>query len=296
MAQAAGTRCYLVHATPEAWPALATAHWPEQVEQMQASISARARRTISAALVGAVPEELLGRMIIGYGRESVVLSNVAGETGAELIILGGKQHSTLGRWFVGSTCHDVIRTAALPVLVTRGAPGPIRRVLVAVDLSAGARTTLQNAERLATLFDAELRAVSVLEPLPSIPEMPAPPLDDYRRMFEEHLEHDVWPLIRYPGASHVLRHGAAAAGISQEATEWSADVVVVGSHGKSWVDRMLIGSVTERLLHHLPASLLVVPVGAAVQVPAAAPAERQRVPEPVGSGGGRAGTPGLEMP
>jgi len=35
--------------------------------------------------------------------------------------------------------------------------------------------------------------------------------------------------------------------------------VVVGSHGKGWVDRLLLGSTTERLLDQLPASLLVVP-------------------------------------
>jgi universal stress protein family protein len=35
--------------------------------------------------------------------------------------------------------------------------------------------------------------------------------------------------------------------------------VVVGSHGKGWVERLLIGSVTERLLNQLPSSLLVVP-------------------------------------
>jgi len=35
---------------------------------------------------------------------------------------------------------------------------------------------------------------------------------------------------------------------------------VVGSHGKGWVDRLLIGSTTERLLNRLPTSLLIVPI------------------------------------
>jgi nucleotide-binding universal stress UspA family protein len=45
-----------------------------------------------------------------------------------------------------------------------------------------------------------------------------------------------------------------------EAAAWRADVVVVGSHGKGWVDRLLIGSVTEDLLNNLPCAVLVVPV------------------------------------
>jgi hypothetical protein len=47
--------------------------------------------------------------------------------------------------------------------------------------------------------------------------------------------------------------------IVEMARTWEADVIVVGSHGHNWVDRLLIGSVTEQLLNELPASLLVVP-------------------------------------
>ena len=46
---------------------------------------------------------------------------------------------------------------------------------------------------------------------------------------------------------------------------------MVGSHGKSWAERVLVGSVTERLLNHLPTSLVVVPVLAAAE--AVEPAE-----------------------
>jgi nucleotide-binding universal stress UspA family protein len=283
MANAAGSRCYLVHATPEVWPALATAQWPEQIEQMRATVEARARRMINAALESSVPAELRERLIIGFGRAPVVFRDAARETGAELIVLGGKQHSMLGRWFVGSTCHDVIRTGTLPVLVTRGDSKPIRRVLAAADLSSGAQATLQAAERMAALFAAELRVVSILEPLPSMGDLPAPIPDDYERLVEEQLKRDVWPLVRYPGATTVLRHGAAAAGISIEAAAWPADLVVVGSHGKNWFDRVLIGSVTERLLNHLPASLLVVPVGAAAPVTSVAAAAGQQVPQPAGA-------------
>jgi nucleotide-binding universal stress UspA family protein len=150
---------------------------------------------------------------------------------------------------------------AVPVLVTRDAPNVVRRVLAAVDLSTAAGPTLRAAERYAALFDAELRVMSVLEPLPWIPEAPLPPSRDYQTLFEEHLEREVWPLIGYPGVTKTLRHGTAAQAIADEAAGWSADLVVLGSHGKGWVDRVLIGSVTERLLNHLPASLLIVPVG-----------------------------------
>jgi nucleotide-binding universal stress UspA family protein len=60
----------------------------------------------------------------------------------------------------------------------------------------------------------------------------------------------------------VVQVGQVAETIIQEARRWSADVVVLGSHGKGFVDRVLLGSATEQLLNELPASLLVVPTGA----------------------------------
>jgi len=48
-------------------------------------------------------------------------------------------------------------------------------------------------------------------------------------------------------------------GISLAELASRADVVVLGSHGKNWVDRLLLGSTTERLIADLPSSLLVAP-------------------------------------
>src|SRR5205807_976244 len=80
---------------------------------------------------------------------------------AELVVLGGKHHSTLGRWWGGSTSVNVARSTTVPLLVTAGEPA-IRRVLVAVDQSRAARPTFAAAERYATLFGAELHALSVI--------------------------------------------------------------------------------------------------------------------------------------
>jgi nucleotide-binding universal stress UspA family protein len=47
--------------------------------------------------------------------------------------------------------------------------------------------------------------------------------------------------------------------ILRETAESQADLLVVGSHGKGWAQRWLVGSVTEQLLNHRPTALLVVP-------------------------------------
>jgi len=54
---------------------------------------------------------------------------------------------------------------------------------------------------------------------------------------------------------------------------------VVGSHGKGLAQRLLLGSVTEQLLNHLPTSLLVVPAAAAAAIEPV-PATKAEWPQP----------------
>ena len=264
-AQAAGTTCHLVHATRDVWSALALAEMPEHAQEFGESLVAEARERVQHGLWGVVPPQLVESLVIRAGRAPAVFRQVAAELDAGLVVLGGKHHSMLGRWLAGSTSLNVVRTADVPVLVTGTSRTPIRRVLVAVDLSAAARPTIEMAQRAATLFGAELRAISALEPLPIIPEAPNYDLSAYYAMVEDHLARDIWPFVTMASAEKVTRYGMPVEVLLREAAEWRADLLVVGSHGKGWVDRLLIGSVTERLLNQLPTSLLVVPVYAYVE-------------------------------
>lgn len=57
--------------------------------------------------------------------------------------------------------------------------------------------------------------------------------------------------------STAILHGAPAPSIIDEAKEWGADLIVVGSHGRGFWGRML-GSVSDGVVHHAPCSVLVV--------------------------------------
>ncbi len=261
MSQRAGTSCHLIHAARDAWASVGV---EEGVDELWHTLIDQARANITATQNNVVPKELTDDMTVRLGPAHLVLKQAVRELGAELVVLGGKHHSALGRWLGGSTSLNVARTTEVPVLVVAGAPTAIRHVLVTVDGSAASRPTLEAADRYAALFGAELRALSVLQPLPVIPGMTqAYETGEYYAMSEELLARDVWSLIRTPGVERIVRYGMAVETIAREATEWGADLLIVGSHGKGWTERVLVGSVTERLLNHLPTSLLVVPVGAA---------------------------------
>jgi len=251
-AQRAETSYHLVHAT--------SGHASRHDSYPYTRLYDEANAQLGAALGSRVPKTVLEGLTVHRGKPAAVLNEAVAAHGAELVVLGGKHHSTLGRWLGGSTSVAVARTASVPVLVTVGAPD-IRRVLLALDPSAAAHPAVAAAERYAALFGAKLRALSVVEPPAVLPEVPQQDTTDYYRRWEETLARDIWPLIRAPGVDTLVRYGTALETILREAAEWRADVVVVATHGKGPVTRMLVGSVTEGLINHLPTSLLVVPAG-----------------------------------
>lgn len=262
IARGAAEGCELVHATPDAWAPFAAVGDPKQVQEMHRLQLAVARHRVTDALRGRVAPELLEALETRFGPAAVVLQQVATERGAGLLVLGGKHHTALERWLGGSTSLNVVRTAQVPVLIAAGSPTAIRRVLVAADLSAAARPTVALAERFARLVGADLRVLTVFEPLPTLPDVP--PIDpaSYYGLSQELLQREIWPLIETRNVEKIVRHGMVVETLLREATDWEADLLVVGSHGKGWAQRILLGSVTERLLNDLPASLLVAPVGA----------------------------------
>lgn len=55
-----------------------------------------------------------------------------------------------------------------------------------------------------------------------------------------------------------VRHGDARSVIVDEAKEWDADLIVVGSHGHTGLKRLLLGSVAQSVVSHAPCSVEVV--------------------------------------
>jgi nucleotide-binding universal stress UspA family protein len=57
----------------------------------------------------------------------------------------------------------------------------------------------------------------------------------------------------------IVKEGDFADAILETAKEIHADIIVVGSHSRKWLENILMGSVTEKVLHHTPIPLLIVP-------------------------------------
>lgn len=263
LAQASAVDCRLVHATRDVRSALEMAGTGVSLDALELAMLARARNEILAAVGNRVPPGVAEQLIVRPGRTAAVLPEVIAETEAQILVLGGKHHSSLGRWLGGSTVQHVVRRVNIPLLVTAGELRPRPRVMVAFDLSFAAGPTIERATALAQLLGGPLHALHVIEPQVPVPEalfLPDP--RDYVGLARERVERDMWPLLPIPDHHKLIRRGDPAKTIVEEAMSWRADVIVVGSHGKGWIDRLLIGSVTEELLNDLPTAVLVIPVPA----------------------------------
>jgi nucleotide-binding universal stress UspA family protein len=277
IAQAADAQCILVYAVPDVGASDGVAPLGGSAAIFDMVVSAL-RDRIARELGSEIPEAVRQSLIARPGRPGAVLDAVTRESKGSLVVVGGRHHRALARGLGGSTAHHLVRTSRVPVLVvhdTAGAGLP-RRMLVATDLFEAAGPTLSTARRYAELLEMQIRVVHVVEPA-KFPTVVLLSLD--MKGFAERSQVEFQRLLQLelpdvPSGERVVRRGRADEEIAEEAAAWNADLLVVGSHGRGWIDRLLIGSTTERLLNRLPTSLLVVPINEPATRHAARPARK----------------------
>lgn len=196
-----------------------------------------------------------------FGMPAAEIVELAASTGANRIVVGSVRRSALERIFVGSTTERVVRLAHTPVIVAAAAELP-QRLLVAVDESAFGEHALRTALEQAAATGASVRCVHVV-PEPD-PDLAKADVDQAVLELRERVEAFVAGVHREAEAAGeppetVVRLGPVCERILEEAQEWEADLIAAGSHGRGFVGRAILGSVSEDLLHRAPLSLLIAP-------------------------------------
>lgn len=153
----------------------------------------------------------------------------------------------------------------------------IRRILCPVDFSDFSRRALDHAVVIARWYDSAVTAMYVYSPVPVAAYGPGALATEPIMLTSADRAQLVSDLARFadaesaPGVSieTVVREGNAAAEILDQAATMSADLLVMGTHGRSGFERLLLGSVSEKVLRKATCPVLTVPRGLPDAVPAA---------------------------
>lgn len=137
---------------------------------------------------------------------------------------------------------------------------PIRRILMATDFSDYSRDALDRAVQMAKAFGAEIHLLHVLElPYTSTPPQYAKALEEVNKEEAKKLNTQAERIRQESIEVRLMsRHGVPHQQITEAAKEIRADLIVLGTHGRTGLAHMLIGSVAERVVRHAPCPVLTV--------------------------------------
>lgn len=226
---------------------------------------ARYRRLLDEQLqrIGASEEDFADvRVELDAGYR--LLDQVAREVGGDLIVVGGSETYGPLAPLLGSTADRLLRRTHRPVLVVRGDFEPPRRALAPVDLSALSEQALgvglQLLDRLAEGGDEAAPEIDVLFVLSRIDREGSAHFspEQVDRFARQELDAFV-ERAGHPSLHPYLRSGAPRQEILGHLETRPADLVLLGTHGRSGFERFLLGSVTAEVLRRVPTHTLVVP-------------------------------------
>ena len=140
------------------------------------------------------------------------------------------------------------------------------RIVLGIDGSPHSQAAVDEVARRPWPADTIVRVVSVIQPyVPPATEfvLAGATVDDIRqRQTSEakQLVANAADAVKRSGVSvqTAVREGDPRSAIVDEASEWGADLIVVGSHGRTGLQRWLLGSVAQSIVGHAPCSVEVV--------------------------------------
>jgi nucleotide-binding universal stress UspA family protein len=206
------------------------------------------------------------QIVIAKGSPATRIVDVAGEVHSDLVVIGTRGESGLDRILVGGTSERVVRDAPCSVLVARRTT-PTGLILAATDLSDPSLPAVTVAAEEARRRGARLHVLQNVDPWP----LPVPSIEialgaagylidetmakEERERVAHHL-HELMALVHVE-SDCLTTSGAPDVEIVRAARRMKCELLVIGTHGRTGLARLALGSVAERVIETAPCSVLV---------------------------------------
>jgi len=235
------------------------------------SLLAEGRRVVEEARAVLGPRAAVEeRVVQGNPKEEIV--RAAEEWPADLVVVGGRGLGGVRGFLLGSVSQTVARHVHCPVLVVKGRARPLASVLLATDGSDGANEAIRFLLSLPfpPAKKVRVRLLSAVEPTPypaSAPKMIRAQLKGMIAQLERERRAEVEKVLdraarelkaKVTRLTRSMPTGHPAREIVAAAASFDADLVVVGARGLGGMKRLLLGSVSERVLHDARCPVLIV--------------------------------------
>lgn len=223
-----------------------------------------------------VPATIPAELAIAEGDPASAIVDAALEHGASMISIATRGRGAIGRWLFGSVADRVARTSTLPVMIARGEdaiPEPVTftRLVMPLDGSELSMSAIPAAVDLCVndrLSAHLLTAIDVTSLMPVAAPGGAMPMAGnlYEEVYEEMTQQANADLESAKKAfadagvevTTEVRVGPPIVAIEDVVKD--GDVIVMTSHGRTGVQRWLLGSVAEYLVRNAPVPLVLVPI------------------------------------
>jgi nucleotide-binding universal stress UspA family protein len=247
------------------WPVMAMV----EATRLEAQIQAEAEDDVGDARGRLARPGLNVETAVLRGRPASVIIERARAMKADLIVVGSRGHGRIESMLLGSVSSELVDHATAPVLVARGAS--IERVLLAWDGSSCARRAADLLCAWPVFSGSSIRVLSIADievpwwtgfPEPGSPElMPVfvEAVEASRRHHDE-LAFEMTETLHAAGLKSQAERleGDAATEILKRAAATRTDLIVMGTHGRTGLARLVIGSVARNVLQHAGCSVLVI--------------------------------------
>ncbi len=235
-----------------------------QIPSIQEKVSRALREEGEKVLAGirkiAKEEDAYIKTVLEEGTPFQAIVDTAEEGNYDLIVMGRHGTKLIERALVGSVTARVIGNSQRDILVF-----PLSttigwgRIMVATDGSKYSRLATEKTIDIAKAHDSEVCAVSVVD---VTEEFQAQAPEAVEKLVEKAKDY-VEEVKQSAGAAGVkiealVREGESYKVITDLSKKFKSEVIIMGSHGRTGVKRLLMGSVTEKVIGYAPCPVLVV--------------------------------------